>query len=96
MLFITKKKNSSRSVFEQLIKKIDGNCKVIKTLDCPTAQHDIEKLVHKSKHEILKLQAHPPLFFSENYVIILYDFLFLNNTSIKICDSEIILGKIYD
>lgn len=96
MMYIRKKKNSSGSLSVQVIQKIDGKYKVVKTLGCATTQHEIEKLVHKAKHEILKLQAQPQLFVSENDIFVDQAFSLLDNTSIQTVGPEIVFGKIYD
>ena len=96
MMYIRKKKNSSGSLSVQVIQKIDGKYKVVKTLGCATTQHEIEKLVHKAKHEILKLQAQPQLFVSENDIVVDQAFSLLDNTSIQTVGPEIVFGKIYD
>ena len=96
MMYIRKKKNSSGSLSVQLIQKIDGKYKVVRTLGCATTQHEIEKLVHKAKHEILKLQAQPQLFVSENDIVVDQAFSLLDNTSIQTVGPEIVFGKIYD
>jgi transposase len=95
-MYIRKKKNSSGSLSVQVIQKIDGKYKVVKTLGCATTQHEIEKLVHKAKHEILKLQAQPQLFVSENDIVVDQAFSLLDNTSIQTVGPEIVFGKIYD
>ena len=96
MMYIRKKKNSSGSLSVQVIQKIDGKYKVVKTLGCATTQHEIEKLVHNAKHEILKLQAQPQLFVSENDIVVDQAFSLLDNTSIQTVGPEIVFGKIYD
>lgn len=96
MMFIRKKKNSSGSLSVQLIQKIDSKYKVVKTIGCATTQHEIEKLLFKAKQEILKLQAQPQLFVSENDIVVDQAFSLLNNTSIQTVGPEIVFGKIYD
>lgn len=96
MMFIRKKKNSSGSLSVQVIQKIDSKYKVVKTIGCATTQHEIEKLLFKAKQEILKLQAQPQLFVSENDIVVDQAFSLLNNTSIQTVGPEIVFGKIYD
>ena len=54
-MFIRKKLNSSGSCSVQIIKKIKGRYKVIKTIGCATTWQEIEKLENLAKQEIERL-----------------------------------------
>ena len=95
-MFIRKKQNTSGSVSVQVIQKIRGNYKVIKTIGSAITQQEVEKLVHLARQEIDVLTAQPKLFISENDTVIEQAFSVLNNSSIRTLGPEIIFGKIYD
>lgn len=95
-MFIRKLKNRSGSQSIQVIQKINGKYKVLRTLGSATAQHEIENLVNLARQEIDKLSAQPRLFVSQNDVAIDQAFAMLGNASIRTLGPEIIFGKIYD
>lgn len=95
-MFIRKLKNRSGSLSVQVIQKINGRYKVLKTIGSATTQQNIEKLVNLARQEIDKLSAQPKLFISESDAVIDKAFAMLNNASIRTLGPEIIFGKIYD
>ncbi len=95
-MFIRKKPNSSGSRSIQVIQKISGRYKVLKTLGSATTQHEIERLVNQAKQEIERLTAQRKLFVSEHDAAIEQAFAILNNSSLRTLGPEIIFGKIYD
>lgn len=95
-MYVRKLKNRSGSQSVQVIQKIDGKYKVLKTIGCATIENEIEKLVNIARQEILKLQSQPLLFISENDLAIDQAFSLLNNSSVQTVGPEIIFGKIYD
>ena len=80
----------------QVIQKINGRYKVIKTIGSATTQQEIEQLVNIARQEIDRISAQPKLFISENDSVIEQAFSALNNASIRTLGPEIIFGKIYD
>jgi transposase len=95
-MFVRKKPNSSGSCSVQIIQKLRGRYKVVKTIGSATTQQEIEKLVYLGKQEIEKLSCQPKLFVSESDEAIEQAFSILDNASIKTLGPEIIFGKIYD
>jgi transposase len=95
-MFIRKKPNASGSQSVQVIQKINGKYKVIKTIGSATTQQKIDQLVNFARQEIERLCAQPKLFVSEEDAAIDQAFALLNNTSIRTVGPEIIFGKIYD
>lgn len=95
-MFIRKKPNASGSLSVQVIQKINGKYKVVKTVGSATTQQEIDKLVNQAKQEIERLCAQPKLFISENDAAIEQAFAILNNANIRTLGPEIIFGKIYD
>jgi transposase len=95
-MFVRKKPNSSGSFSVQIIQKLRGRYKVIKTIGSATTQHEIEKLVNIGKQEIEKLSCQPKLFISQSDEAIEQAFSILDNSNIKTLGPEIIFGKIYD
>jgi len=95
-MFIRKKPNSSGSQSIQVIQKINGRYKVIKTLGSATTRQEIEKLVDLARQEIERLYGQPKLFISPSDEAIERAFAVLNNASIRTLGPEIIFGKVYD
>ena len=96
-MFIRKKPNSSGSQSVQVIQKINGRYKVVKTIGSATTQQELDKLENLAKQEISKLSGNPQrLFGFESDEIIEQAFSVLNNASIRTLGPEIIFGKIYD
>lgn len=95
-MFIRKLKNRSGSLSVQVIQKINGRYKVLKTIGSATTQQNIEKLVNLARQEIDKLSSQPKLFMSESDAAIEQAFAMLNNANIRTLGPEIIFGKIYD
>jgi transposase len=95
-MFIRKKPNTSGSQSVQVIQKINGKYKLIKTIGSATTQQKIDQLVNLARQEIERLSAQPKLFVSEEDAAIDQAFALLNNASIRTVGPEIIFGKIYD
>jgi transposase len=95
-VFIRKLKNRSGSTSVQVIQKIKGRYKVLKTIGCATVLQDIEKLELLAQQEIDKLSAQPKLFVSEKDKLIEQALSTLENSDIKTIGPEIVFGKIYD
>jgi transposase len=95
-MFIRKKQNASGSQSVQVIQKINGRYKVVKTIGSATTQQEIEKLTNLARQEIDRLSGQPKLFVSESDAAIEQAFSVLENASIRTLGPEIIFGKIYD
>lgn len=95
-MFIRKKLNASGSLSIQVIQKINGRNKILKTIGSATTQQEIDNLVNLAKQEIERLSGQSKLFISESDAAIEHAFSILNNASIRTLGPEIIFGKIYD
>jgi transposase len=95
-MFVRKLKNRSGSQSVQVIQKVQGRYKVVKTIGSATTQQEIEKLVNLARQEIDRLCGQPQLFISQSDEAIEQAFSVLNNASIRTLGPEIIFGKIYD
>lgn len=95
-MFIRRLKNRSGSTSVQVIQKINGRYKVLKTIGCATLLHDIEKLELLARQEIERLTYQPKLFVSEQDELIDKTLSTLENSDIRTIGPEIIFGKIYD
>jgi hypothetical protein len=95
-MFVRRKHNRSGSLSIQVIQKVRGRYKVVKTVGCATTQREIEALSNLAKQEIEKLSLQPKLFESENDMAVDQVFASLQNASIRTVGPEIIFGKIYD
>lgn len=96
-MFIRRKPNASGSQSIQVIQKINGRYKVVKTIGSATTWQEIEKLELLAKQEIDQLSGNQhKLFGFENDALIEQAFAVLNNANIRTLGPEIIFGKIYD
>lgn len=95
-MFIRRLKNRSGSTSVQVIQKIKGRYKVVKTVGCATVLQDIEKLELLAKQEIDQITAQSKLFVSEQDELIDKTLETLENSDIKTIGPEIVFGKIYD
>lgn len=95
-MFVRKKPNSSGSLSVQVIQKVRGRYKVVKTVGCATTQRKVEYLTNLAKQEIEKLSSQPKIFESEYDKAIDEVFASLQNANIRTVGPEIIFGKIYD
>jgi len=95
-MFVRRKPNASGSTSIQVIHKINGRYKLIKTIGCATTQQEIEKLENLARQEIERIAGQPKLFPSESDALAEQMFSSLSNASIRTLGPEIIFGKIYD
>ncbi len=95
-MYIRRKPNHSGSLSIQVIQKVRGNYKVLKTIGSATTQQEIEQLECKAREEIEKLTAQPKLFLGPSDSAIDHAFEVLNNSNIRTLGPEITFGKIYD
>lgn len=95
-MFIRKLKNRSGSQSVQVIQKIHGKYKVIKTLGCAITQNKINALILLAKQEIKKIESQQELFVSKKDIEAELLFETLSNASIRTIGPEIVFGKIYD
>lgn len=96
-MFVRRKPNASESQSIQIIQKVNGQYKVVKTIGSATTWQEIEKLENLAKQEIERLSGNQhKLFGFENDAIIEQAFAVLNNANIRTLGPEIIFGKIYD
>lgn len=95
-MYIRNKNNASGSVSVQVIQKIRGKYKVIKTIGSATTQQEIINLENLARQEIERLSNQYKMFASEKDAAIEQAFSILSNSSIRTLGPEIIFGKIYD
>ncbi|SFD74718.1 hypothetical protein SAMN05444380_101215, partial [Thermophagus xiamenensis] len=95
-MFVRKKRNASGSLSVQVIQKVRGKYKVVKTIGGATTRHKVEELVNLAQQEIKKLSQQQELFESETDATVDKVFAALQNASIRTVGPEIIFGKIFD
>lgn len=95
-MFVRKLKNRSGSLSIQVIQKVRGKYKVVKTIGCATTQREIEHLTNLAKQEIDKLSSQSKLFQSQHDQVVDKVFASLQNASIRTVGPEIIFGRVYD
>ena len=80
----------------QVIQKVQGKYKVLKTIGSATTWQEIEKLEDLARQKIEAFSSQPKLFISNSDTSIEQAFAMLSNSSIRTLGPEIIFGKIYD
>ncbi len=95
-MYVRELKNRSGSVSIQIISKIYGRYKVLKTIGSATTLQKINELKIIAKQEIESLKRQTSLFYSENDLLIDQVISSLHNSSIRTVGPEIIFGKIFD
>ena len=96
-MFVRVKPNKSGSHSVQIIQKIHGRYKVVKTIGSAIAWQEVERLEHLAKQELEWLSGNQQkLFGFESDDAVEKAFSALNNASIRTLGPEIIFGKIYD
>ena len=79
-MFIRENKNRSGSVSVQVIIKINGRNKILKTVGCGTQRHEIDRLRELARQEIDRLQSQPRLFNSGDDELIESTVSYLSNS----------------
>jgi transposase len=95
-MFIREKKNRSGSVSIQIISKVRGRYKLVKTVGCGTERHKINQLKLQAKQQLEELKRQPSLFASADDQLVEQAFSSLSNSHIRTVGPELIFGKIYD
>lgn len=95
-MFLRKLKNRSGSVSVQIIQKIRGRYKVVKTIGSSDNEQQIQNLWYAGKQEMDRLSAQSHLFVSEQDSYVEQVFEALENASVRTVGPEIVFGRIYD
>ena len=95
-MFIRKKPNKSGSFSIQIISKIRGINKVVKTIGSSRTQEGIGLLLNQATHELNDIQKQTSLFLSQDDSKIESFLSTLNNANVSVIGPELIFGKIYD
>ncbi len=92
-MFVRKKKNKSGSTSIQIIKKLKGKYKVVKTLGSSKDKEEIKELYNQAQEAIPKM-FNQLTFYEEK--ITSPNIRELNNDSIRVIGPELIFGKIFN
>ena len=95
-MFIRKKENKSGSVSIQIIDKISGKYKVVKTIGSSQTEGELASLLHQAKKEWNRIQLQTSLFISDEDAILESFLNILSNSNVRVINPELIFGKIYD
>jgi transposase len=95
-MFVRKNKNRSGSYSIQIVSKLSGKYKLVKTIGSARTSEEIQKLTLLAKQEIERISLPPKLFVSETDSIVEHVFSTLENASIRTIGPELIFGRIYD
>jgi hypothetical protein len=95
-MFIRKNKNRSGSISFQIIRKIRGRNKVIKTIGCAYTQREEELLKIIAREEIEKIEGTQSLFIEAEDLVIDAFVENIENHHIQVAGPQIVLGKFYE
>lgn len=97
-MFVRKKKNKSGSISIQIIEKIDGRNRLVKSMGCTKNQSEIECLTNKAYLEIPKLRNQKCFNFglSKENVKFLHYLKNDGSFKVKVIGPDLILGKIFN
>lgn len=94
-MFIRKKKNNSGSISIQIVSKISGKNKVLKTVGCAKTKREEELLILLAKTEKERVQGMQSLFVEHDDLVVDNFVNSIANEHLQIIGPELILGKIY-
>lgn len=95
-MFVRKKKNKSGIISIQIIDKIEGKYRYIKTVGSSCEKEEIEQLLLQGKQEIEKLQKQISLNFEQNREQEFLHTFFEGIESFSLIGPELLLGKLFD
>lgn len=95
-MFLRKKPNKSGSISIQIIQKISGKYKLVKSIGSSKNEQEIQKLWFLGKQEMERISKQSELFISESDSFVEQVFESLSNACIRTVGPELIFGKIYD
>ena len=95
-MFLRKLKNRTGSISVQIISKVNGIYKVVKTIGCGHTEQEVEKLGYLGKQEIEHHSTQFKIFVSEQDTIVEQLMESLGNANIRTVGPELIFGKLYE
>ncbi len=95
-MFIRKKKNRSGTISVQIISKIRGKYKVIKSIGVAKTTREEELLLLLANTELERLKGSQSLFIEYEDLVVENFVNDIANDHLQVIGSEVILGKIYD
>ena len=95
-MFIRKKPNKSGSFSVQIISKIKGINKVVKTIGSSRTKEGIDLLLGQANQEINNIRNQTSLFVFEDDSKIVRFLNTLDNANVSVIGPELVFGKIYD
>jgi transposase len=95
-MFIRKKPNKSGSFSVQIISKIKGINKVVKTIGSSRTKEGVDLLLSQASQELNNISKQTSLFLSEDDWKIENFLNTLDNANVSVIGPELVFGKIYD
>ena len=95
-MYVRKKKNKSGSICVQIISKVTGKYKVVKTFGSSFDEKEIFEFELKAKQEIKKLESKQSLFILENDSFVQTFLSEIQNSQIRTIGPELVFGKVFD
>ena len=95
-MFVRRNKNRSGTFSIQIIQKIKGKTKVVKTMGSSSDLQELDQMERLALSEINKIKGLGSLFISESDNLVRDTISSISNQQIQVCGPELVLGKIYD
>jgi transposase len=95
-MFVRKKRNKSGTISVQIISKIKGKYKVIKTIGCAKTIREEELMDLLANTELERLEGSRTLFVEYEDLVVESFVSDIANDHLQVVGSELVLGKIYD
>jgi hypothetical protein len=95
-MFIRKNKNRMGGFSIQIVQKVQGKYKLVKTIGTGNSPQEVEFLFQKARQELYHLTGAQTLFASKEDAFIESFLQNLRNAQIQVIGPELIFGKIYD
>lgn len=95
-MFIRKNKNRKGGFSIQIVQKVQGKYKLVKTIGTGNSPQEVEFLFQKARQELYQLSGAQTLFASKEDALIESFLQNLRNAQIQVIGPELIFGKIYD
>jgi transposase len=95
-MYIRKKKNTSGSISVQILAKINGKNKLIKTIGSTSDTKELHSLTIKAQNELNKLNGQTSLFLGIEDLHIENFLSNISNSQIRTIGPELVFGKIFD
>lgn len=95
-MFIRKLPNRSGSTSVQIIAKVKGRYKVVKSLGSGRTEQEIAVLYQQARQYIQQARSQPELFLQQDDALIESFVAGLHNSQVQVIGPELVFGRVYD